>query len=89
MRISVIVTYLTHDPMIKVQVLCPHTGTLGGGVAYEPKDMGTIDNFFLKIYSRESAGHFLTLMTIRILKILNNLTVIYAFKFFNFRLGSL
>ena len=31
MRISVIVTYLTHDPMIKVQVLCPHTGTLGGG----------------------------------------------------------
>ena len=30
MRISVIVTYLTHDPMIKVQVLCPHTGTLGG-----------------------------------------------------------
>ena len=89
MRISVIVTYLTHDQKIKVQVLCPHTGTLGVGVAYEPKDMGTIDNFFLKIYSRESAGHFLTLMTIRILKILNNLTVIYAFKFFNFRLGSL
>ena len=28
MRISVIVTYLTHDPMIKVQVLCPHRGKL-------------------------------------------------------------
>ena len=28
MRISVIVTYLTHDQMIRVQVLCPHTGEL-------------------------------------------------------------
>ena len=29
MRISVIVTYLTHDQMIRVQVLCPHTVKLG------------------------------------------------------------
>ena len=57
MRISVIVTYLTHDPMIKVQVLCPHTGKLG-----DDRD------FFsrMKRYSRESARHFLTLMTLSI-----------------------
>ena len=50
MRISVIVTYLTHDPMIKVQVLCPHTGTLGGGGGFfEPKGYGAERYFFFEI----------------------------------------